>query len=177
MISTELKKKVYFYIISSQKDSWVRLTLLRFYIHAFPVLLLVNRMKLKMLLFELQEYLLYSGVSNSLWKYIYIKSLEMSLCKIGHANISLFFGQTTITAGRCNRFAWNYAALIWQKRHDLFCYILLEDTFKYFKIKKKSYYLLNSINSQKHRSKRTKNSNSSSLDCKKILYDIIKRRS
>lgn len=96
-------KKLYFYIISNWKDSWVRLTL-RYYIHAFPVLLLVNRMKLKMFSFELQEYLLYTDVSNSPWKYIYIKSLEMSLCKIGHASTSLFFGQKIITAGRCNRF-------------------------------------------------------------------------
>lgn len=65
---------------------------------------------------------------------------------------------------------WNYAALIWKKSQDLFCYRLLEDTFKYLKIKKKSYYLLNSINSQKHRSKKElKIVTAVSLDCRKIL--------
>lgn len=117
MISTELKKKAYFYIISNRKDSWVRLTLLRFYIHAFPVLLLVNRMKLKMLSFELQEYLLHSDVSNSPWNYIYMKSLEMSLCKIGHASISLILWPE-------NNYSWKMQQICLELR----CFNLTEKT-------------------------------------------------
>lgn len=72
---------------------WVGLTLLMYDTHAFPVLPLMNRMQLTTLGFELQEHLLYTGVSCLLWKYMCIKSLQVLSGKIGHASAFLLFGQ------------------------------------------------------------------------------------